>query len=74
MRRTLVWDLPTRLFHGLFAGGFIAAAVIALGQSDDSPLFPYHGIIGLALGLPLIQDGFRQTRRACVEPDERGRP
>ena len=54
MRRTLVWDIPTRLFHWLFAGGFIAAAVIALGQSDDSPLFPYHGIIGLALGLMLV--------------------
>lgn len=54
MRRTLVWDLPTRLFHWLFAGGFIAAAVIALGLGDDSPLFPYHGIIGLALGLMLV--------------------
>ena len=54
MRRTLVWDIPTRLFHWLFAGGFIAAAVIALGQGDDSPLFPYHGMIGLALGLLLV--------------------
>ncbi len=54
MRRTLVWDLPTRLFHWLFAGGFIAAAVIALGLGEDSPLFPYHGIIGLALGLMLV--------------------
>ncbi|MCC6661661.1 MAG: cytochrome b/b6 domain-containing protein [Phycisphaerales bacterium] len=51
MRGTLIWDLPTRLFHWLFAGGFIAAAVIALGLGDDSPLFPYHGIIGLVLGL-----------------------
>ncbi|MCC6950093.1 MAG: cytochrome b/b6 domain-containing protein [Phycisphaerales bacterium] len=54
MPRTLVWDLPTRLFHWLFAGGFIAAAVIALGLGDDSPVFPYHGIIGLALGLMLV--------------------
>lgn len=51
MRGTLIWDLPTRLFHWLFAAGFIAAAVIALGLGDDSPLFPYHGIIGLMLGL-----------------------
>jgi cytochrome b len=53
MERTLVWDLPIRLFHWLFAGGFIVAAVIALGLGDDSPLFPYHGMIGLALALML---------------------
>lgn len=45
----LVWDLPVRVFHWLFAGGFVAAAIIAVGLGDDSPLFPYHAIIGLAL-------------------------
>lgn len=47
--RALVWDLPVRLFHWLFAGGFVAAATIALLLGDDSPLFPYHAIIGLVL-------------------------
>lgn len=47
--RALVWDLPVRVFHWLFAGGFIAAATIALLLGDDSPLFPYHAIIGLVL-------------------------
>lgn len=51
MTRALVWDLPTRVFHWLFAGGFAVAATIALALGDDSSLFPCHGIIGLVLGL-----------------------
>lgn len=47
--RALVWDLPIRLFHWLFAAGFISAAFIALLLGDDSPLFPFHAIIGLVL-------------------------
>jgi cytochrome b len=47
--RALIWDLPVRVFHWLFAGGFIAAAVIALLLGEDSPLFPFHAIIGLVL-------------------------
>ncbi len=54
MARVLVWDLPTRLFHWAFAGGFIAAAVIALGLGDDSPIFPYHSIIGLTIALLIV--------------------
>lgn len=51
MFKNLVWDLPIRLFHWLFAAGFILAAAIALLLDDDSPLFPYHAIIGLAITL-----------------------
>lgn len=51
MNRVLVWDLPTRLFHWLLSGGFIAAAVISLLLGDDSPIFPYHAIIGLTIAL-----------------------
>lgn len=51
MNRVLIWDLPTRLFHWLLSGGFIAAAVISLAFGDDSPLFPYHAIIGLTIAL-----------------------
>ncbi len=51
MSRTLIWDLPVRLFHWLFAAGFAAAAVISLILGEHSPLFPYHSIIGLSLGL-----------------------
>ncbi|HMN41107.1 MAG TPA: cytochrome b/b6 domain-containing protein [Phycisphaerales bacterium] len=49
MNRVLIWDLPIRLFHWMLAGGFIAAAVISLWLGDDSPLFPYHAIIGLTI-------------------------
>ncbi|MGD9791139.1 MAG: cytochrome b/b6 domain-containing protein [Phycisphaerales bacterium] len=49
MAPTLIWDLPTRLFHWTLAAGFAAAAAIALGLGEHSPLFPYHAIIGLTL-------------------------
>jgi cytochrome b len=51
MNRVLVWDLPTRLFHWLLSAGFITAAVIALLLGEDSPIFPYHSIIGLTIAL-----------------------
>lgn len=53
MPKVLIWDLPVRLFHLVFAGGFVAAAVIALVLGDDGPLFPYHGMIGLTVGVAL---------------------
>lgn len=52
--RVLVWDLATRLFHWIFAGGFAAAATLSLVLDDDSPLFPYHAIIGLTLVLMVV--------------------
>lgn len=67
MNRILVWDLPTRLFHWLLAAGFIAAFGIATLSSDDAPLFPYHMLVGLALGLLVILRvvwGFTGTRYA----------
>ena len=51
MQRILVWDLPVRVFHGLFAAGFTGAALIAFLTEDEGALFPYHAIIGLVLGL-----------------------
>jgi cytochrome b len=51
MKRVLIWDLPTRLFHWMLAGGFSAAAFISLVLGDDSRLFPYHAIIGLTIAL-----------------------
>lgn len=51
MSRTLVWDVPIRLFHALFAAGVAAAAVISLILGEHSVLFPYHAIIGLATAL-----------------------
>jgi len=49
MPRTLIWDLPVRLFHWLFAVGFATAALIALATDDEGALFPYHAAIGLIM-------------------------
>lgn len=65
-RTSLVYDLPTRLFHGLFATLFVTAFVIA-NSSDDSPMFPYHMLAGgLLAGLVLFRLvwGFIGTRHA----------
>lgn len=54
MSRVLVWDLSTRVIHWLMAAGFAGAATIALVLGDESPLFPFHAIIGLALALLVL--------------------
>lgn len=48
-RTQLVYDVPTRLFHWLFAGLFVTAYVIA-NVAEDSPAFPYHMLAGILLG------------------------
>lgn len=47
--RSLVYDLPTRLFHWLFAGLFVTAYAIA-NLAEHSPAFPFHMLAGLLLG------------------------
>jgi cytochrome b len=49
MRIHLVYDLPTRLFHWLFAGTFLAAFSIAKTADEDSVWFNYHSLAGLTL-------------------------
>lgn len=53
MRTDLVYDLPTRLFHWIFAGLFTTAYVIA-STAEDSSLFPWHMLAGLTLGLAVL--------------------
>lgn len=65
--RVLVWDLPTRLFHWLFAGGFIVAAALALLTDEHGPLFPFHALFGLIVALMVVLRvvwGFAGTRHA----------
>lgn len=50
MSRILVWDATTRLLHCGIAGTLTAALAIGLGVDDDSPLFAYHMLCGLAAG------------------------
>ena len=52
--RTLVWDLPTRLFHFSLILGFGAAAFIALALGTESEAFPYHAIIGMVIALLVV--------------------
>jgi len=49
MRQILVYDLPTRLFHWLFAGFFITAFAIANLIDDDSIRFSLHMLAGLGM-------------------------
>ncbi|MCX7033919.1 MAG: cytochrome b/b6 domain-containing protein [Arenimonas sp.] len=49
MRQILVYDLPTRLFHWLFAGFFIAAFAISNLVDDDSARFSLHMLAGLGM-------------------------
>lgn len=48
MARQLIFDLPTRVFHWLFAGLFASAWLIA-NLAEHSSAFPYHMLAGLLL-------------------------
>ena len=67
MQTTVVWDLPTRLFHWLLAAGVFTAFLIAQFAGEHSPLFPYHAMLGIVLGAMVILRivwGFVGTRYA----------
>jgi cytochrome b len=67
MRQQLVYDLPTRIFHWLFAGLFLTGFVIAKTIDVNSLWFSYHSLAGLALGFVVVLRilwGFVGTRHA----------
>jgi cytochrome b len=49
MRQVLVYDLPTRFHHWLFAGFFLTAFAIANLVDDESVRFPLHMLAGLGM-------------------------
>lgn len=49
MNKHLIYDLPTRIFHWIFAALFVATFYIAKSIDDDSPVFSYHMLAGLML-------------------------
>ena len=51
MQRVLVWDLPTRLFHGLLTVGVLCAFAIVQFAGERSSLFPYHAMLGVIVGV-----------------------
>ena len=52
--KTLIYDLPTRIFHWSFAALFIAAFAITKLVKGDSPQFPLHMLAGLTLGVAVL--------------------
>jgi cytochrome b len=54
MNKQLIYDLPTRLFHWIFAGLFVCAFMIAKTFDDESPIFSYHMLSGLLLGFVVL--------------------
>lgn len=67
MNKKLVYDVPTRLFHWIFAALFLTSFVIAKTIEDDTSLFTYHMISGLVLAfwvLLRIIWGFVGTKHA----------
>ncbi len=49
MEKSLIYDLPTRLFHWCFAGLFLAAFFISNVFEEEDTIFTYHMMIGLLL-------------------------
>ncbi|WP_100657964.1 cytochrome b/b6 domain-containing protein [Alteromonas flava] len=54
MQKVRIYDLPTRLFHGLFALAFITAFGIANFVDDESNVFSFHMLAGLIMGFCII--------------------
>lgn len=50
MRKQIIYDLPTRIFHWLFSALFVVAFFIAETVDDDNPTFSVHMLTGLMLG------------------------
>ncbi len=46
--KVLVWDIPMRIFHWLFAASLSGALLIGLTADDHSRLFPWHMLLGIA--------------------------
>lgn len=49
MNKVRVYDLPTRIFHWIFAVLFLAAFGITKIVDDESALFTFHMLIGIML-------------------------
>ncbi|MCC6442918.1 MAG: cytochrome b/b6 domain-containing protein [Armatimonadetes bacterium] len=67
MKRILVWDIPTRLFHWLLAVSFLTAFGLARFGPGDSPLFVVHKVLGLTVAFMValrIVWGFTGSRYA----------
>ncbi len=64
---TRIYDLPTRMFHWLFAGSFLTAFTIANTVDDESTIFAWHMLAGLIMVFTVLLRivwGFVGTKHA----------
>lgn len=54
MKRILIYDLPTRLFHWTFAFLFLSAFLIAKNIDSESITYAYHMLAGLVLSFTVL--------------------
>ncbi|GIL17937.1 MAG: hypothetical protein FMNOHCHN_03609 [Ignavibacteriaceae bacterium] len=54
MKKILVWDLPIRIFHWLFAGLFVGSFAISHLVSKHNPLFGLHALFGILLVILVV--------------------
>ncbi len=54
MDKTLVYDLPTRAFHWVFAALFVLSFTIGKVVDDDSSLYAYHMISGILMSALVV--------------------
>lgn len=52
--KTIVYDVPTRAFHWIFAVLFVIAFIIGKTVDDESIVFTYHMLLGLTLGFTIL--------------------
>lgn len=52
--KRLIYDLPTRLFHWLFAFLFLFAFIIGKTVDDESPTYVYHMMAGLGISFIVV--------------------
>lgn len=52
--KSLIWDLPTRIFHWFFAGSVVAAFFIAQLAKKETPFFYLHVVFGVLAGLLIL--------------------
>jgi cytochrome b len=54
MNKTLIWDLPIRIFHWAFAGTLAASFVLAWVGEEQGRLFQLHIMFGLVAAFLLL--------------------
>lgn len=54
MKRILIWDVPTRLFHALLAASFVGAFSIANVADDETGAFRVHMLLGGVMAFMVV--------------------